>query len=182
MDSTRFHIRFRCRRIDCNINSSKKGVVEMTNEEINKYLVDELMLKYPVLFDKVLRQDMCDIDLEFLGFVDTYYYLSKIIPKHWRVIDFGCAYNPQAYFFKDHKCFIGVNPGIKEQFRFSNTILFKGTISKFLEKKPTTKEVFAICNNVPSKETRLIREYYPNCFVYYTTGPEFKVRLSKKGK
>jgi len=151
----------------------------MSFKKINGNLVRELTEKYPEMFNDVLRQEECDIDLDFLGFVDTYYYLSKIIPKHWTVADFGCAYNPQAYFFRKHKAFIGVNLGIKKRFKFDNTILFNGTIADYLRQKPIKECVFAICNNVPSNETKMVREYYPNCFVYYTQGMGIKIKIKK---
>ncbi len=139
-------------------------------EEINGNLGKELMTNYLGMFKNVLKQRWCDIDLDFLGFVDTYFYLSKIIPLHWTVIDFGCAYNPQAYFFRNHKKYIAVDNGVEEIFCFENTIRFNGSISDYLKQEPDTEEVFAICNNVTSKDTELVRKYYPNCFIYYTSG------------
>jgi len=138
-----------------------------TAEKINGNLACELAEKYPKMFKEVLGQEMCDIDGTFLGFMDTYYYLSKLIPKGWIIIDFGCAYNPQAYYFREHKAFIGVDTGIRKRFRFENTDLFEGTISDYLKNNPPTEKVFAICHNVPSEEKNLVRNYYPNCFVYY---------------
>jgi len=136
-------------------------------EKINGNLACELAEKYPEMFREVLEQDMVDIDGTFLGFVDTYYYLSKLIPTSWIIVDFGCAYNPQAYFFRKHRAFIGVDTGIRKRFHFENTELFNGTITDYLKQKPLKEKVFAICNNVPSAETSLVREYYPNCYIYY---------------
>ena len=50
---------------------------------------------------EVTLGEMCH---EFLGFCDTYYYLSMLIPKDWTIIDFGAGNNPQSYFFTEHKC------------------------------------------------------------------------------
>jgi len=139
-----------------------------TAQKINDNLVIELYKKYPKMFKEVLKQSNCDIDGTFIGFVDTYYYLSKIIPRSWTVVDFGCAYNPQSYYFREHKAFIGVDFEIKKKFHFENTDLFEGRIADYLKQQPPTNKVFAICNNVPSSDSRLVRRYYPNCFVYYT--------------
>ena len=138
----------------------------MTNK-INTELVRKLAKEYPAMLKEVLSQEMCDIDGDFLGFVDTYYYLSKLIPKDWTVIDFGCAYNPQAYYFRGHKAFIGVDTGTSKRFHFGNTDLVDATIADYLKQKPPTKKVFAICNYVSSKETEIVRRYYPNCYIYY---------------
>ena len=138
------------------------------HNDLNDNLSLVLFRDYRKMYDKVLSQKYCDIDGDFLGFVDVYFHLSKIIPKNWTVIDFGCAYNPQSYYFREHKKFIGVNAGKLKKFHFENTELFDGTISDYLKQKPEVEKVFAICNNVPSPETKLIREYYPNCYIYYT--------------
>ncbi len=138
-----------------------------TANQINNNLACALAEKYPKMFKEVLEQDMCDIDGTFMGFVDTYFFLSKLIPKSWTIVDFGCAYNAQAYYFRKHRAFIGVNKGIKKRFHFKNTDLFDGTIKDYLKQRPLTNKIFAICNNVSSEETKLVREYYPNCFVYY---------------
>src|SRR3990167_1722897 len=139
-------------------------------EKINDSLGKALVKNFPEMVERVHGQDMCDIDGSFLGFVDTYYYLAKIIPLNWTVIDFGCAYNPQAYFFRKHKKFIGVDFGIRERCKFENTELFEGKISDYLKGKPQSHKVFAICNNVPSPETKLVREYFEDCFIFYTKG------------
>lgn len=138
-------------------------------EKINNNLACALAEEYPKMFKRVLEQSDVDIDGTFLGFMDTYYYLSKFIPKGWAVVDFGCAYNPQAYYFRKHRAFIGVDIGKRKRFHFENTDLYQGTITDFLAQKPPKEKVFAICNNVPDAETSLVREYYPNCFVYYVT-------------
>jgi len=138
-----------------------------TAEKINNNLAVKLAEKYPKMFKEVIEQNMCDIDGTFLGFVSTYYYLSKLIPKSWTIVDFGCAYNPQAYYFRGHKVFIGIDIGKRKRFHFENTDLFEGTIADYLKTQPPKDKVFAICNNVPSNETKLVREYYPNCFIYY---------------
>ena len=140
-----------------------------TAEQINNNLACELAKKFPKMFRKVLGQKMCDIDGTFLGFMDIYYFLAKVIPKSWTIVDFGCAYNPQAYYFRKHRAFIGIDidKEIRERFHFENTDLFLGTIADYLRQEPPRKKVFAICNNVPSNETELVRKYYPNCFIYY---------------
>jgi len=140
----------------------------MSFGELNDKLLDILIKEYPKMTDKVFKQPMCDIDGEFLGFVDTYYYLSQIIPKDWTVIDFGCAYNPQAYYFRQHKKFIAVDFGLKERFKFKNTKLIDNSIAEYLKTKPEKHKVFAICNNIPSSETKLVKNYYMDCFIFYT--------------
>lgn len=143
----------------------------------------KLRLLCPEQCDKVFGQQYADIDGDFLGFVDTYYYLSKLIPKHWIVIDFGCAYAPQAYYFRKHKEYIGICPSVDKRFFFENTTHCTDTIKGWLEKagKMNTDEVFAICNYVPSPETELVRQTFKNCYVFYPHG-DFKALKNEKTK
>ena len=66
----------------------------MNEQEITNYVLSLIPKEEK---DRVFKQEYCDIGTEFIGFMDTYYYLSKIIPKEYTVYDFGCAYNPQCY-------------------------------------------------------------------------------------
>ena len=58
---------------------------------------------------RILSQDECELDIDFLGFTEVYRSLSKIIPKHFTVIDFGCYLAAQCYCFGNHKKYVGVD-------------------------------------------------------------------------
>lgn len=113
----------------------------------------------------------------FLGFCDTYYHLSMIIPKDWVVIDFGAANNPQSYFFTGHKKYIAVNPisDIPEEngmFCPSNCEIYRMTTGDFLSSVDYPKEkVFVICNYVPNwhgeNSRELVRKNFENCYTFY---------------
>lgn len=118
--------------------------------------------------------EMCP---EFLGFCDTYYHLSKIIPKDWTVIDFGAANNPQSYFFTEHKKYITVNPisDIPEEngmFCPPNCEIYRMTTGEFIKTVDYPKEkVFAVCNFVPDwhgeNSMELVRKNFKNCYTFY---------------
>lgn len=113
----------------------------------------------------------------FMGFVDIYYYLSKVIPKDWTVIDFGAGHNAQCYFFTGHKKYIAVNPisGIKEDdgmLRAPNCEIYRMTTGEFLQKVDYPKDkVFAICNYVPNwygeDSIKLVHENFRNVYTFY---------------
>lgn len=136
-------------------------------EELNEKLFKILLEKYPEMVKEVFSQDMCDIDSSFLGFLEPYYYLYKIIPLDWEIVDFGCAYSPQAYYFRNHKGYTGVDSSISKRFKFNNGVGFVGKISEYVKLNLNKNKVFAICNNVPSIETDLVRMNYKDCFIYY---------------
>ena len=143
---------------------------EIINIELYKNLpIDQV--------ERVFSQKDVDIGPEFLGFVNIYFHLSKTIPKHWTIVDLGCAYAPQSYYFRNHKEYIGVDiGGITERFYFKNTKHFLLSISNYIEnytQNINLLETFAICSYVPlwgNDNGLLTREKFPNCFIYYPHG------------
>ena len=109
----------------------------------------------------------------------TYYMLSKMIPKDWTVIDFGCAYNPQSYLFQNHARHIAIEPEWKdsdfhfEHFRAPRTEIMFATGQDFINDflphmNLDINKTFAICNYVPSGACNLmVRETFANCFTFY---------------
>ena len=145
----------------------------MKFEEINNRLYNILLTKFPEELKRVSNQEMCDIDSSFLGFVDTYYHLSKIIHKDWVVVDLGCAYAPQGYYFRNHTEYIGVNPEIRERFTFKNTKHLDMTIQEFMKEykdKLNFNKTFAIMNYVPpwhDLDYKEVRSFFPNLYCFY---------------
>lgn len=142
-------------------------------EEITSYLLS-LIPKEEIDKRAETLGELCD---EFLGFVDIYYYLSKVIPKDWTVIDFGAAHNTQSYFFTEHKKYIAVNPlsGIEEDdgmFCPPNCEIYRITTGEFLQKVDYPKsKVFAICNYVPNwygeDSISLVKDHFRCCYTFY---------------
>lgn len=126
---------------------------QLTNEKIS------LML-YNIIPENqkraVFGQERCEIEPEFLGFVKIYKNLSEIIPKHFTVIDFGCAYNPQSYLFTDHKRFIAVDEDPNTiPFKAQGTEFVNTSIDDFLTNRLhefDLDETFTICSYVPDEE------------------------------
>lgn len=141
-------------------------------ESINNELYTILRTRYPEQCERVFNSYRCDIDPTFLGFVHTYYYLSKLIPKHFTVIDLGCAFSPQGYYFTDHKRYIGVDiGGLEGRFIFSNTKHEVSRIDDFV--KSCTEDLlesFAVCNYVPLRDYKLVGNTFPNMYIFYPHG------------
>ena len=150
--------------------------------------------------DRVFGQAVCDIDGEFLGFLDIYEHLAAIIPKHWTIIDLGCAYTPQAFLFRNHFKYIGVDlpwnnsewhPDHKtERFKSDNTVIYEMPIAEFIDKhlcEFDMKNTFAICSYVPpwgGDNMKLARDNFTNVFTYYPSSEPngFFDIIAKKGK
>ena len=145
----------------------------MTEQELIDYTLSLIPKEEK---DRVFRQECCGIDNSFIGFLEPYYYLSKIIPKNYTVFDFGAAYNPQCYFFTKHKKYIAISPmeiDGKEMFKAPNCEIYRYTTGYFLNHyyKKEGKQ-FAIVNNVPNwyKEDsmNLAKTFFINCYTFYT--------------
>lgn len=105
---------------------------------------------------------------EYLGFVEIYKHLADIIAPHWRVVDLGCAAAPQAYYFKKHENYIGVDVESTPRFTFENTEHWTMDIDEAVKRYrgQNLKRVFAICSAVPDN-TSMLRQTFPNLFVWY---------------
>ncbi len=120
----------------------------------------------------VLQQDRCEIDLDFMGFTDIYEKLAEIIPYQFTVIDIGCGYAPQAFLFKNHKRYIGIDPSNQIRFHTKNTIHFYCSIQEVIELhiglNVDIDKTFAICSYVPDEEAKyIVRNTFKNLFVFY---------------
>lgn len=129
----------------------------------------------------VFGQGMCDLSHDFLGFTETYFHLAKIIPKHFTVIDLGAAFNPQCFYFTEHKKFIAVDRSLENEeptirFKAENCEIFDMDIKDFLDKHLgdfNLEETFAIINFVPpwgQDNMELVRKSFKNVFTYYPHG------------
>lgn len=129
-------------------------------------------------YHEVMSQDMCELDSEFLGFVDVYKNLSRIIPKGSIVIDFGCYLAAQSYFFARHKMYIGVDVVSMRRFTPPNSVHYTMSIQNFIQiEVPKLFEEYdelklcAICSYVPDfQATETVRKTFPNVFCYYPCG------------
>lgn len=126
---------------------------------------------------RILSQERCELDGDFAGFIDEYETLSKIIPQHFTVIDFGCNLAAQCWFFRNHKRYIGVDTIGLKRFRCSNTTHAVMDIRKWIEKSAKLADAsFAICNYVPDyAAVKMVRECFPRLFCFYPaeTSPLF---------
>jgi len=139
-------------------------------ETINQQLVNVLPNDQ---WDNVMYQEYCDIDPSFVGFVNHYYHLSKIIPKGMTVIDIGCAFAPQSYYFQEHKQYIGIDDGLlKYKFTFDNSLFYNINIHKFMKEvypnkyKEQKESIFWICNYMPYSIDDL-RQEFKHIYYYY---------------
>ena len=88
-------------------------------------------------YHEVMSQDMCELDSEFLGFVDVYKNLSRIIPKGSIVIDFGCYLAAQSNLFVRDKVYIGVDVVSMRRYTPPNSEHNTMSIKNYIKKEET---------------------------------------------
>lgn len=132
-----------------------------------------------------------ELDYEFLGFEEVYKAVTLFVPKNRVIIDFGCGYAFQSWYFRDYRKYIGVDVGsgcedVLKILEVGNSDFYRISIQEFIDNRvrkdsfgfhhiiisatetERIENVFAICSYVPSTEAqRLVRETFPHCLVYY---------------
>lgn len=166
---------------------NREPIVKRVNPEmiLNPVCTDYMHYVRSLIPDKEMKRvmdsdasaEICANDLMCGG--ATYYYLSRMIPKDWTVIDIGCAYNAQSYLFQNHKRHITIEPEWKdsdfhfEHFQAPKTEFYAMTGQQFIKEKLETldidlKRTFAIVNYVPNDScSQWVRETFNNVWVYY---------------
>jgi hypothetical protein len=154
-------------------NASRWAAFEEDSRELFRAISQEDPAQVERVFEGCAR---VELDPDFLGFVGLYKRLAEMIPLHWGVVDLGCAYAPQAWYFREHAFYVGVDHsdscefGPFVRFAFGNTQHVVGSIEEYLDALPRFEvPVFAIASYVPAQpETmRRVRETFQDLFVFY---------------
>jgi len=121
---------------------------------------------------KVLSYKDSKLEPEFLGFTSTYRHLALMIPLHFTIIDFGCNHACQAFYFRQHKKYIGIDASIPLEYRLNTPNSEHHLIGgrEFITQMfpGATYPQFAISNYVPSDELNLlIRARFQDLYVFY---------------
>lgn len=127
-----------------------------------------------------------EIDSTFLCFDDEYKFVLEHTNPSDIIIDLGCAYNAQCWYFKNYQRYIAVDLPMFDDVRFNsgNVEFFIMSIQKFIkEELPKLhldlNNVVAVCNAVPDKEAqKLVEKTFPRHFVAYP-GQETKSTIGK---
>lgn len=118
-----------------------------------------------------------ECDIQFLGFEEVYKAVTLFVPKSKIIIDFGCAYAFQSWYFRDYRKYIGVDNGVcySDVLETENAEFYFMSIQHFIKNTfPTLgyslDDVFSVCSYVPDGNAReMVRNFFPHCLVYYPT-------------
>ena len=129
-------------------------------------------------FQRVFRESetaSAEIDPSWLCFEDIYREVMENTSKDTIILDLGCAYAPQCFYFKDYERYIGVNVpfGNNVRFQADNAEFYLMRIQDFIrDVLPSLSldldRVVAICSMVPDKEAlQLVKDTFPRHYVVY---------------
>ena len=116
-----------------------------------------------------------ECDYTFLCFEEVYKAVTLFVPKSKVIIDLGCAYAFQSWYFRDYRKYIGVDAHIADVLETENSEFHITSIQNFIKYVfpklgHSIDEVFAVCSYVPDKNAReMVRNFFPHCLVYYPT-------------
>jgi len=122
---------------------------EDTLQDFYKYINNlEDKLTFKKYINTCIKNSKGDIGWEFLGFMDDYMNLAKIIPTDLIVVDVGCAYGFQHIIFKDFKGYIGIDVSCTPKAFTKNARFIKGKFSNVISDKKLkiTDKMFGIDN------------------------------------
>lgn len=125
--------------------------------------------------ERILRKYSGDIEPTYLGFMGTYHLLEQITPRDRVVYDVGCSYGFQAWFFRHHKKYVGIDLCVpaRDRLQLDNTEHHKADISDWVKHHEIAREHFAICNYVPQWGTeaagRVVARHFEHQYVFYPT-------------
>ena len=120
-------------------------------------------------------EDHGDVDPTFVGFIDKYRHLYNIIPRNRVIVEIGCAYAFQDYYFRNHRFYVGIDPTPKEdRFQTPNSIHHELLVqsSAYLMGLNygvnCTEPLFAICSYCPdNRAAKAMKEAFRDCFSFY---------------
>lgn len=131
----------------------------------------------------LLRQENCELEHDFLGFLENYELLRQLAPKDATIIDFGCNMAAQTFLFVDYPAYLGVDLDELVRFATNNTIHYQMSIQNFLKHEfPALegKKVFGICSAVPdATAVAMAEDACDNILILY---PGEKTRLKIDGE
>jgi len=155
---------------------------EELNDEAHALLWREMDAYARSQVERILENRSGELEPEFLGFLGPYMQLSRIVSENRVVYDVGCSSAVQAWFFRNHTRYVGIDPGTaSDRLHLRNTEHFRGTLEEGLRCFPVADDHFTICNYVPpwyGDCEALVRATFRHLFVFYPSRHDHPVDLT----
>lgn len=145
---------------------------KITSDLIKSIGLDEI--------EKLFKWEFCEMSRDFLGFLENYVDLQSI-PDDFTIIDAGCGQACQAYYFKNKKQYIGIDPAVPTEWRLktNNSLHYCESMQTFIAKgshgmKLDIDKTFVICSAVPDEDcVKVITENFKYYRIVYPDSPPF---------
>lgn len=125
------------------IQKKEIGIENEFETFINKLENKQEFIDY---VNSCINNSRSDIGWDFLGFIDDYINLSKIITKEHIIVDVGCAWGLQHIIFKDYAGYIGIDESLKCKPFTNNAKFIKGKFRDVINKIDFNDKMFGIAN------------------------------------
>lgn len=127
---------------------------------------------------RLLRQDYCELEPDFLCFEPAYQATAKFVPKDYIIVDCGCYLALQAYLFTGHRCYIGIDcleqePQFQnmERAKTANSLMLYARMQDLLPSLWQGSNLYVMAVAVPDTEVQEAVRRLPNHFLWYPGSP-----------
>ena len=128
--------------------------------------------------DRVISESQtasAEMDLSFLCFEEVYERVSKFCNKETIILDFGCSYAAQSYWFTHCKKYIGIDLPFYNnvKFRTNNSEIYLMSGQDFIKNELpklniNQENIVAVCSYVPDEELqKMVSETFKYNYVQY---------------
>ena len=98
---------------------------------------------------RLLSQDYCELEPDFLCFEPAYQAVAKYVPKDYIIVDCGCYLALQAYLFREHRRYIGIDCLEKQQlFQFQSETEHKDRFRREKLRAPVFEPEYILHNRL----------------------------------
>lgn len=127
---------------------------------------------------RLFSYEFCEIEPDFIAFLENYHDLSLRLPKDTTIIDIGCYQALQSVLFRNHIKYIGVEPSVPTEWRLqqNNTEYYSQTGQRFIQATLPElmksgldlQKTFVICSAVPDRNLQeMIQTVFPRYRISY---------------
>lgn len=127
---------------------------------------------------RLLSQDYCELEPDFLCFEPAYQAVAKYVPKDYIIVDCGCYLALQAYLFREHRRYIGIDCLEKQQLfqnleraSTANSLMLSTRVQDMRSWLWQGERLYVMAVAVPDREVQEAVRRMPNHFLWYPGTP-----------
>ena len=157
------------------VKNRKTALCESEYAKLQKATLDAIPKEES---NRLFSYDYCEIEPDFIAFLENYADLATKLPEDYTIIDIGCYQALQGILFRKHKKYIGVEPNVPIEWRLqqdnaeyyeqTGQQFIASTLERLIAQGLDLQKAFVICSAVPDKELqKMVCKRFPNYRVAY---------------